>query len=53
MEKDAFELLKQECDKSFGLPIRAQDRNIYEIKLTDDLEVVSYARKEEMAKEEE
>ena len=34
--------------KSLGLPTRVQDRNIYEIKLTDNLEVVSYARKEEV-----
>lgn len=38
--------------KSLGLPTRVQDRNIYEIKLTDNLEVSSYARKEEVAKEE-
>lgn len=38
--------------KSLGLPTRVQDRNIYEIKLTDALEVVSYARKEETTKEE-
>lgn len=31
--------------KSLGLPTRVQDRNIYEIKLTDALEVVSYTRK--------
>jgi len=35
--------------KSLGLPTRVQDRNIYEIKLTDTLEVTSYARKEEVA----
>jgi len=33
--------------KSLGLSTRVQDRNIYEIKLTDNLEVNSYARKEE------
>jgi len=38
--------------KSLGLPTRVQDRNIYEIKLTDNLEVNSYARKEEVTKEE-
>jgi hypothetical protein len=38
--------------KSLGLPTRVQDRNIYEIKLTDNLEVTSYARREEVAKEE-
>ena len=38
--------------KSLGLPTRVQDRNIYEIKLTDNLEVDSYARKEEVTKEE-
>jgi len=37
--------------KSLGLPTRVQDRNIYEIKLTDTLEVVSYARKEEATEE--
>jgi hypothetical protein len=38
--------------KSLGLPTKVQDRNIYEIKLTDNLEVNSYARKEEVTKEE-
>ncbi len=38
--------------KSLGLSTRVQDRNIYEIKLTDALEVTSYARKEEVTKEE-
>lgn len=38
--------------KSLGLPTRVQDRNIYEIKLTDALEVVFYARKEASTKEE-
>jgi len=37
--------------KSLGLPTRVQDRNIYEIKLTDNLEVISYARREEVIKE--
>jgi hypothetical protein len=35
--------------KSLGLPSRVQDRNTYEVKLTDTLEVTSYARKEEVA----
>jgi len=35
--------------KSLGLPSRVQDRNTYEIKLTDTLEVTSYERKEEVA----
>jgi len=35
--------------KSLGLPTRVQDRNTYEIKLTNTLEVTSYARKEEVA----
>ena len=35
--------------KSLGLPSRVQDRNTYEIKLTDTLEVTSYARKQEVA----
>ena len=38
--------------KSLGLSTRVQDRNTYEIKLTDALEVVSYARKEESVKAE-
>jgi hypothetical protein len=38
--------------KSLGLATRVQDRNIYEIKLTDNLEVISYARKEGVIKEE-
>ena len=38
--------------KSLGLSTRVQDRTIYEIKLTDNLEVNSYARKEEVTKEE-
>ncbi|PKL50066.1 MAG: hypothetical protein CVV39_02040 [Planctomycetes bacterium HGW-Planctomycetes-1] len=35
--------------KSLGLPSRVQDRNTYEIKLTDTLEVTSYVRKREVA----
>lgn len=38
--------------KSLGLATRVQDRNIYEIKLTNELEVTSYARREEVIKEE-
>jgi hypothetical protein len=30
--------------KSLGLPTKVQDRNIYEVKLTDGLEVESYER---------
>jgi alcohol dehydrogenase YqhD (iron-dependent ADH family) len=30
--------------KSLGLPTKVQDRNIYEIKLNDNLEVESYER---------
>jgi hypothetical protein len=30
--------------KSLGLPTRVQDRNIYEIRLNDSLEVESYER---------
>lgn len=32
--------------KSLGLPTRVQDRNIYKVKLDDNLEVQSYAFKE-------
>lgn len=35
--------------KSLGLPTRVQDRNVYEIKLDNKLEVVSYAKKEGVA----
>lgn len=38
--------------KSLGLPTRVQDRNTYEIKLTDTLEVVCYGPKEELVKAE-
>jgi len=38
--------------KSLGLSTKVQDRNIYEIKLTNDLEVMSYARKGTVTKEE-
>lgn len=30
--------------KSLGLPTKVQDRNIYEVRLSDDLEVESYER---------
>jgi alcohol dehydrogenase YqhD (iron-dependent ADH family) len=30
--------------KSLGLPTRVQDRNIYEVKLNDNLDVESYER---------
>ena len=30
--------------KSLGLPTRVQDRNIYEVRLNDNLEVESYER---------
>ena len=30
--------------KSLGLPTRVQDRNIYDVKLNDNLEVESYER---------
>ena len=33
--------------KSIGLPTKVQDRNIYEIKLNDELDVMSYGLKEE------
>lgn len=32
--------------KSLGLPTRVQDRNIYAVKLNDDLEIESYDRRE-------
>lgn len=32
--------------KSLGLPTRVMDRNIYEVKLTDNLEIQSYDRRE-------
>jgi hypothetical protein len=32
--------------KSLGLPTRVQDRNIYMVKLDDNLEILSYDRKE-------
>jgi len=38
--------------RALGLPTRVQDKNIYEIKLADDLEVLSYRRKEGITKEE-
>lgn len=33
--------------KALGLPTRVQDRNFYEVKLSDSLEVESYGRKGE------
>jgi len=33
--------------KSIGLPTKVQDRNIYYIKLNDELDVISYGLKEE------
>jgi hypothetical protein len=30
--------------KTLGLPTRVQDRNIYDVKLSDDLEIESYER---------
>ena len=38
--------------KALGLSTKVQDRNIYEIKMTNALEVTSYGRKEEGVKEE-
>ncbi len=38
--------------KSLGLATKVQDRNIYAIELNDNLEVVSYSRKDLIAKEE-
>jgi hypothetical protein len=38
--------------KSLGLPTRVQDRNFYEVKLNDSLEVESYGRKGEYSKSE-
>ncbi len=38
--------------KSLGLPTRVQDRNLYEVKLNDSLEVESYGRKGEYSKSE-
>ena len=38
--------------KSLGLATKVQDRNIYEIELANNLEVMSYARKGAVAKEE-
>lgn len=32
--------------KSLGLPTRVMDRNIYEVKLTDNSEIQSYDRRE-------
>ena len=38
--------------KSLGLATKVQDRNIYDIELNDKLEVMSYARKRAVTKEE-
>ena len=38
--------------KALGLPTRVQDRNFYEVKLNDRLEVESYGRKGEYSKSE-
>ena len=38
--------------KALGLPTRVQDRNFYEVKLNDKLEVESYGRKGEYSKSE-
>lgn len=35
--------------KSLGLPTRVQDRNIYEVKLADNLEIQSYERKGQLS----
>lgn len=32
--------------KSIGLPTKVQDRNIYKVKLDEDLEVIAYEKKE-------
>lgn len=32
--------------KSIGLPTRVQDRNIYKVKLDEDLEAIAYEKKE-------
>jgi len=32
--------------KSLGIPTRVLDRNIYTVRLDDDLEILSYGRKE-------
>jgi len=37
--------------KSLGLPAKVKDRNVYEIKLTDEFEVVSYVLKKVNAEE--
>jgi len=31
--------------KSIGLPTKVQDRHVYEVELTDELEVISFKRK--------
>ncbi|MBU4393382.1 MAG: hypothetical protein KJ920_13185 [Actinobacteria bacterium] len=51
-EAEVFE--ENSLIKALGLNLntKVQDRNVYEIKLTDDLEVSSYGRKEGITKEE-
>ena len=38
--------------KALGLPTRVQDKNFYEVKLNDSLEVESYGRKGEYSQSE-
>lgn len=42
IEAEAYE--ENSFLKSLGLPTKVQDRNIYEVKLSDNLEVESYER---------
>jgi len=44
-EAEAYE--ESSFIKSLGLPTRVQDRNIYAVRLDDNLEVQSYERKEQ------
>ncbi|MCF7888878.1 MAG: hypothetical protein K9L78_02040 [Victivallales bacterium] len=37
--------------KSVGLPTKVQDRNVYAVELTDDLEIISYMRKKDNEEE--
>jgi hypothetical protein len=37
--------------KSLGLKTNVRDRNIYVVELTDDMEIISYGRKEENEEE--
>lgn len=43
-EAEAYE--ESSFIKSIGLPTRVQDRNVYNVKLNEKLEVQSYERKE-------